>query len=99
MSQRPRGPPLQIEVRVAPVASRLYTPERIPTLLARPQARNSGSPRLDIGRHLVHFNRPARGTFLVGAGGDIFWHLHFPFGPRGSTVSGAQRKDIDFVIV
>ena len=55
--------------------------------------------RLDIGRHLVHFSRPARGTFLVGAGGDIFWHVHFPFGPRGSTVSGAQRKDIDFVIV
>jgi hypothetical protein len=25
---------------------------------------------------------------------------HFvPFGPRGSTVSGAPRKDIDFVIV
>jgi hypothetical protein len=90
---------LQIEVGVALVASSLYESERIPTLLARPQVRNLGSPRLDTDRHFMHVSRRARGTFLVGAGGDTFWHVHFPFGPRGSTVSGAQRKDIDFVIV
>jgi hypothetical protein len=64
--------PLQVEMRVALVASRVYEPERIPTLRARPQVRNLGSPRLDIGRHLMHVSRPARGTFLLGTDGDIF---------------------------
>jgi hypothetical protein len=85
--------PLQIEVRVALVASRLYDPERIPTLLARPQVRNFGSlsPHPDIGRQLVHVSRPARGTFLVGADGDTFWHVHFPVGPRStSTVTSGS---------
>jgi hypothetical protein len=88
MSQRPRGP-LQIEVRVALVASRLYEPERIPTLLARPEVRVFGSlsQRRDMGRHLMYVRRPARGTLLVGADRDTFWHVHFPFGPRGSTPS------------
>ncbi len=36
----------------------------------------------------MHVTRPARGTFLVGADADVFWHVHFSSGPRGSTVSG-----------
>ena len=77
---------LQVEVRVALIASRLYEPERIPTLLARPEVRNLGSlsPRPNIGRHLMHVSRRARGTFLVGADGDTFWHVQCPFGPRAS---------------
>src|SRR5260370_7187977 len=47
----------------------------------------------------MHVRRRARGTFLVGTGGDIFGHVHSPFGPRGSMLSrgssvlGRQRSD------
>ena len=40
-----------------------------------------------IGGHLMHVRRRARGTFLVGTGGDIFGHVHFP------SAHGAASKN------
>ena len=74
---------LLVEVRVAAVASRRYEPERIPTLLARPQGLDApGLGPISPSRHLMDVGRPTRGTLLLRASRDGLWHGYFPFGPR-----------------
>jgi hypothetical protein len=84
-------------LRESSVTTRVNTASRTPAI-----------PRLPQHRHERHQAvRPRKRDHLLRVPAPVDVRLdpagpgrpHFPFGPRGSTVSGAQRKDSDFVIV
>ena len=89
---------LLVEVRVSPVASRVYEPEGVFTLLARPQVLVFMSQRM-IGpsEHFMYVRIPACGTLLLRASRNVLWHGYFPFGPRGSTVSGMHLYVVAYI--